>query len=248
MESIKKRCLNCGNEVTDNYCEKCGQSTDTSRITPILLVEELQYGLLHINKGLLYTVKELLVRPGATIRNYLAGKRIEYVKPFLFLIIWGAVYSFVFHFFHFFPVKEMNNPDNEVLQYIPLYDWYSSHYALFMLLTLPFFALFTYLLFRKSRCNYIEHLVLFSYINGAKTVILLLFYPFIYYTKSADVYHAVHTLTSLYVIWGVSQFFKTSSWLKAVGKVLLTMILAFLLITVIMTVVFEIFEHYNIRL
>ncbi|SBW01238.1 DUF3667 domain-containing protein [uncultured Dysgonomonas sp.] len=248
MNNEKRQCLNCGNEVTDNYCSICGQSVHTSRITPLHLVEELQYGLLHINKGLLYTVKELLVRPGTTMKNYLAGKRVKYMKPFLFLIIWGAVYSLVFHFFHFFPMKEMNNPDNEVLRYIPLYDWYSSHYSIVMLLTLPFFALSTYFLFYKSRYNYIEHLVVFSYINGAKTIILLLFYPLIYITKSTEVYHIVHIIATVYVIWGVSQFFKTSSWLKATGKVVLAMILAFLLITVIFTIAFEVLEYYDIRL
>ncbi len=248
MGGEKKKCLNCGNEVTDNYCGICGQSVHTSRITPLHLVEELQYGLLHINKGLLYTVKELLVRPGNTMKNYLAGKRVKYMKPFLFLIVWGLIYSIVFHFFRFFPMKEMNNPGNEVLGYIPLYDLYSAHYSLAVLVTLPFFALSTYFLFYKSGYNYTEHLVIFSYINGAKTVILLLFYPSICFTKSAEIYHIVHILASIYVIWGLSQFFKSSSWLKVVGKVLLSFVLTYILLVIIITVVFEVFKFYNIQL
>lgn len=83
MHKNVRHCLNCNNVLNDNFCSKCGQSARTSRVNAKHLVEELQYGLLHINKGLLYTTKELLLRPGLTIKNYLAGKRVKYTKPLL---------------------------------------------------------------------------------------------------------------------------------------------------------------------
>ncbi|MDR2950000.1 MAG: DUF3667 domain-containing protein [Prevotella sp.] len=249
MHKNVRHCLNCNNVLNDNFCSKCGQSARTSRVNAKHLAEELQYGLLHINKGLLYTTKELLLRPGMTIKNYLAGKRVKYTKPFLFLIVWGVIYSLIFHFFHFFPLEEMNKHDgNIVLEYIPVYNWYFEHYSLVLLVLIPFYAFFTYLLFHKQRYNYIEHLVLFSYISGARILILLIFYPIIYFTKSILIYKLVFVLSEIYVIWGLVQFFKTSSWLTAISKVILGLFLALILMLVIIAAAFIILSHFDLKL
>ena len=249
MNTTKKQCLNCNHIVTDTYCGKCGQSILTSRINLKHLMEELQSGILHVNKGILFTAKELVFRPGTTIKNYLAGKRIEYSKPFTFILIWGGIYSLIFHLFHYFPIQEMNRSTNTILEYIPLYDWYNTHYSLQMLFTLPFFASGTFLLFRKNNeYNYIEHLVAFSFINGEKIVLLLLFYPLIYFSRSIPVYHLAHTVTTLYTLWGITQFLRTSSWIKTILKVLVSFILTFLFLTLFTTVLFELCKYYNIRL
>ncbi|MFR0678758.1 DUF3667 domain-containing protein [Dysgonomonas mossii] len=102
MSKETKCCLNCNNEVYDKFCSKCGQSIQTSRVNSKEVFSELGYGLFHLNSGLFYTAKELLLRPAVTVRNYLSGKRVGYVKPFILLILCGVIYSFVFHFFHFF--------------------------------------------------------------------------------------------------------------------------------------------------
>lgn len=82
MNKITKHCANCNNAVKGNFCTECGQSIKVSRINIFNVIEELQFSFLHINKGIVYTVKELLLRPGYTIKSYLSGKRIQYFKPF----------------------------------------------------------------------------------------------------------------------------------------------------------------------
>lgn len=248
MKKEAKKCLNCGNMVEDTYCSKCGQSIHVARISPKHLVEELEYGLLHINKGILKTVKELLLRPGLTIKNYLSGKRVKYTKPFVFLIIWGAVYSLIFHYFHFFPMSDMNNQNSVILEYIPLYKWYSEHYSLTVLLLIPFYALSTYLLFYKKGYNYVEHLVLFSYLNGAKIFLVLLLYPLLYLSKSVAIYQIAHVLIEIYLIGGLSQFFKSHSWFKSVSKVISSLVLALLFALTAVVIAFLILRHFNIRL
>jgi len=247
MSTKDNYCLNCNNRLTDNFCSKCGQSAHTSRINLKYLIGELQYGLLHINKGLFYTTKELMLKPAVTIRSYLTGKRVRLSKPFLFLIIWGLIYSIVFHYFHYFPLEEMNKQvDRTILEYIPVYELFSSHYSLMVLFLIPFYAAFSYLLFR--RYNYIEHLVVFSYINGVRIVILLLFYPLIYLSEVFRVYQMVNILAELYVIWAISSFFKASSWFVTIGKTLLVIILAFLSLVIAVTITFEVLKSWSIRL
>ncbi|MDR2955484.1 MAG: DUF3667 domain-containing protein [Prevotella sp.] len=248
MDTNNKHCLNCNNEINGNYCSHCGQSADTFRVGTNNIVEELQYGLLHINKGLLYTIKELILRPGITVRNYISGKRVKYTKPFLFLIIAGVIYSLVFHFFHYFPMEEMNSHTTPVFDYIPLYKWYSEHYSLVLLCLIPFYTLFTYWLFRGKGYNYVEHLVLFSYLTGGKIFLLLLSFPVIYLTRSVHVYQAVQIVSEIYLIWGLARFFQSASWLKAVPKVILSLILALIVMIILIYCVFLVLSSFDVRL
>lgn len=248
MNTENKRCLNCDNIVEDVYCGKCGQSINTTRISFRHIFEELEYGIFHINKGLLYTTKQLFIRPGKTVKEYISGKRMSYSKPFIYLIVIGTIYSIIFHFFHYFPMEEMNRHDTEIFEYIPIYRWYSSNYSLVLLFLMPFYAFATYLLFRKKGYNYIEYLVLFSYINGAKIVLMLLFYPIIYFSKSNEVYHVVITLVEIYLIWGITQFLHSNSWIKTTLKVILSQILALLVLLILVFLIFQVFKHFHIKI
>ena len=248
MSKTEKRCLNCNSIVEGNYCSKCGQPIDSSRINIKHLMEELQSGIFHINKGLIYTTKELLLRPGSTIRNYISGKRVKYSKPFTFLIIWGAVYSIIFHFFNYFPMTEMNDQSSEVLQYIPLFHWSSINYSLVALFLMPIYAFSSYLLFHRKGYNYTEHLVVFSYIQGATIFLILLCYPLIYLSKSVHVYKVVHAFSEIYVIWALSQFFRTSSWLKVISKVILIIVLTTIFLMILLGIIYVTLRHYDIRL
>jgi len=77
-------CKNCNNLYDGNYCNHCGQSANTHEINFKSILHEVQHSLLHIDKGILYTTKELLLRPGKTISDYLNGKRVKHFKPFAF--------------------------------------------------------------------------------------------------------------------------------------------------------------------
>lgn len=248
MKVENKRCLNCGNIVDDNYCSKCGQSIHTSRIKTSHILEELQYGLFHINRGLLYTLKELFVHPGETVKNYISGRRAKYTKPFIFLLFAGVIYSLIFHFFHYLPMEEMNKHDGAIFEYIPIYDWYSANYSLTVLLLIPFYSLSTYWLFYNRGCNYAEHLVLFSYLNGAKIFFLLLMYPVIYLTKSSSIYHISLIISEIYLVWGLAQFFKSTSWIKVILKVILSLFVAVIEMLLLVFLVFLILQYYDFKL
>ncbi|SBW01349.1 conserved membrane hypothetical protein [uncultured Dysgonomonas sp.] len=249
MNKEIKYCLNCNNKVYGEFCSKCGQSIHTSRVNTQEVFRELGYGLFHLNSGLFYTTKELLLRPAVTIRNYLSGKRVGYIKPFIFLIVCGVIYSFVFHLFHFFPMDEMNKHEgNVILEYVPIYKLYSNHYSSMLLVLTPFYALFSYLLFYRRGYNYMEHLVMLSYLSGARIFVLLLFYPFIYLSHSQFVYLVVNLLAEIYFIWGLSQFFKRSSWFAAIFKVLLLIVLAVVTLLVLVIAIFLVFKYYHFKL
>lgn|SRR5690606_15754543 len=96
----QSHCLNCGKEVSDRYCSGCGQKTDTHRITiKNFIFHDVLHGTFHLEKGIFFTAKEALVRPGKAALDYIAGKRIKYYNVFLLILITIGVTLFVKHFY-----------------------------------------------------------------------------------------------------------------------------------------------------
>ncbi|PXV67427.1 uncharacterized protein DUF3667 [Dysgonomonas alginatilytica] len=230
-------CKNCNTQVTDNYCARCGQPSKTSRIDRHYLLHEIQHSILHVDKGILYTIKELLVRPGYTIERYLDGKRIEHFKPFAFVLMVAAIYSFLVHFFQAYPGETI-----EVDQTKGLFNSIYSHYSLFLLISIPLFALSSFLVFRKKGYNYIEHLIINSYIVGIRIFISIISYPIYYMFPSVSIFWIINILSICYNIWVLTQLFKTKNWvltsMKALFSILSVMIFGTFIATVILILFF----------
>ena len=63
-------CKNCNNEIAQNYCPSCGTPVELTRINGQYIIKEIG-NVLNINKGILYTVRELILRPGVSIRKFI---------------------------------------------------------------------------------------------------------------------------------------------------------------------------------
>ena len=71
-------CGNCGRAMDvsgQKFCPDCGQPTPAHRIDWHFLGHELEHSVLHMDRGIFYTLKNLMIRPGHMIRDYLAGRR-----------------------------------------------------------------------------------------------------------------------------------------------------------------------------
>jgi len=84
-------CKNCNSKVDAEYCSKCGHPTVLKRIDGKYVIHEIEH-LLHFERGILYTIKELLIKPGKNIRNYLSENRSRLVKPIIFFIVTSLIY------------------------------------------------------------------------------------------------------------------------------------------------------------
>jgi hypothetical protein len=99
-------CKNCGNVFEGNYCNNCRQKADTNRIDWKEVWHGLFHAFFHTDRGLLFTIRELILRPGITIREYLDGKRASHFNPLLFLILSGTVASLLFSYLHIKPPND----------------------------------------------------------------------------------------------------------------------------------------------
>ena len=63
-------CINCNNQISEDFCPKCGQSAKLKRIDKHYVSHELLH-LFHFEKGFFYTAKELFLRPGDSIKEFI---------------------------------------------------------------------------------------------------------------------------------------------------------------------------------
>ena len=79
-------CKNCNVEIESKYCPECGKATSLKRIDGHYVIHEIEH-VLHFERGIFYTIKELFTNPGQIIRNYLSEDRNRLVKPIIFIIL-----------------------------------------------------------------------------------------------------------------------------------------------------------------
>ena len=93
----EKNCLNCGAELTGEYCHRCGQRAHVHR-TLHAFWHDLLHGVLHFEGKIWHTLPLLAWRPGEITRRYIDGERAKFVSPmalFLFSVfLMFAVASF----------------------------------------------------------------------------------------------------------------------------------------------------------
>lgn len=150
-------CKNCGATTHDMYCHQCGQNSNTSRITLHSLFHEVFHYFTHVDNGFGYTLKQLITRPGTMQREYLEGKRSKHQKPFSLFFLCGTISGLGYYFIN--------------LSYQSLYNedvakeanFFRHYFVLLQMLMLPFYTLIVWLLFKNSKRNYAEILVLMLY-------------------------------------------------------------------------------------
>lgn len=86
-------CRNCGEKLLGEFCWRCGQEAADFHQPLRSLASDMLENVLNLDSKLLRTLGPLLFKPGRLTREYLAGRRIAYVKP-LKLYLLAALLSF----------------------------------------------------------------------------------------------------------------------------------------------------------
>ena len=123
---------------------------------------DLQHGILHFDTGIFYTVKNLLIKPGVTIREFLNGKRVSHFKPFPFVIVLTTLYGLLYHNFidSIFKIEPIVANDGILNAYEKVIRWITDHFAYATLILIFNSTVASYQVFKKSGYNFAEHLVL----------------------------------------------------------------------------------------
>lgn len=156
-----EKCLNCNQVVENKFCSFCGQKNSTHRFTwNHLITHDFVHGVFHLDKGILFTLKELFTRPGHSIREYIQGQRTQHYNYFTLFLITVAISNFISHY-SLTDTLDLYENKNEMTGFDKVYNKYDK---LILFLNIPFWALIVWIGFKKSMHNYIECIVLLIYL------------------------------------------------------------------------------------
>ena len=91
LSEEEQECATCGTRFEGNYCPRCGQSAKIGRYSfkkaLLLFLDVWGVG----NRGMFRSIRDLILRPGYMIRDYLRG--IVALIPFaiLFVLVFTAI-------------------------------------------------------------------------------------------------------------------------------------------------------------
>lgn len=231
-------CKNCNTEVNSNYCPNCGQPTSLKRIDGKYIIQEVGH-LLHFEKGIIFTVKELIANPEQTVKNYLLENRSRLVKPVIFIIVTSLIYTLCNRFFHFEDgyVKYLDTSKSTTAE---IFKWVQGNYGYANIIMGVFIALWTKLFFKKHKFNFFEILILLCFVMG----IGMLIYSIFGITQGLidiNLMQIASIIGFVYTTWAIGHFFdkkKILSFVKAFFAYILGM-LTFSLSAILLGVIID---------
>lgn len=232
-------CANCGNEISQNFCPNCGQKK-YKRIDGNYIKDEIQYTILHTNKGFFYTLKNLVKNPGKTTKAYLDGNRVKHYKPILLSFVLTGFTVFISY-----KVLKMGEMINAYFKQLAAsnpnsfnpesYNAFLANYStFFMMLLIPVSGFLTSIVFKKQGHNYYEHVVINAFLYCFWSLFsILIIYPLIFIFNSPISLVVIVGLSFFLFIpfaaWFFKELYAPMSWGKSIWKVIQISLLALLL-------------------
>lgn len=206
-------CKNCGNDADGKYCSSCGQPVSTGRLTLKELLLSFWNIFTHAEQGIFKAIYMLSTKPAFVANEYVSGKRKKYFSPVKYLIVVVTLSAILILNYSrvglpFEPAFPTDSKVDDVLE-----QEYFNHknYKTQLFLSIPLASLISWLLFRKSKYNYAENLVLNTYLL-AQTILfhsVLITPSLILADENADQWILLFYLvvSLIYIIWAYITFY-----------------------------------------
>ena len=208
-------CKNCGTILNGNYCNHCGQAANIHRLNLKHLLHNFFHAVTHMDAGYLHTIKDLTIRPGHSIREYLQGKRSSHGDPLVMLLILGGLCSILYKDYH---IKTLGSVDIDTLtdgtQMLS-----TKFFALVFLGYALILSFMDFVIFRYKGYNYFELVVMNIFTCIEILVLFILMVPVSIFCNS----HGLSTYLKItfallnfsYLVYVRYQFFEVSVDKKA---------------------------------
>ena len=215
---MRDHCLNCGAQVADAYCPQCGQKKSTKRFSlKNVITDDFIKGVLELDKGLFYTIKELMVNPGHSIRQYVAGKRVNHYNYFTLILVVVAIDVMILGYAptkmsqFYGPMKDEN--------FLAMVDKLTTEYAkILVFCTIPLYSIASKLFFGKANQNFAEHLVANSYRAAGEMLLSVILSVCMVFIEDIDTLRIVSSVLSVIIIgystWFYYQYFSIDGYRK----------------------------------
>lgn len=242
-------CKNCTEIISGNFCNNCGQNSKVRRYSfEHFIKHDLIHGIWNIDNGIFYTIKELLTRPGHNIREFIDGKRVNYFSYVTLLLLILGISIFLEEYAQIKVSNLMPESSQEAIN--NLEDFTKNNPKFALLLTIPFYSIFSYIWFRKAKLNFAEHFVLNSYRAVIESLIGLLFLVLTIFLNNIQVliiiYGLINLLILVYAFWLYKQFFSVFKYSnKSLIFRSLGVVFSYIIFTMFIGIIMGIIEHTN---
>lgn len=148
-----------------------GHSAQSNRISLPTFISDLPHAIFHVDRGIIFNFRQLMIQPAAMIHDYLGGNRKAYFHPATYLVISLIINYLVVKLtdLHFYDDGELATMSPLAAQAIRDYDalqwWFLEHTYIYILIAIPASTLFLYTIFRLSHQK----------LNVAETAVVILF-------------------------------------------------------------------------
>lgn len=233
-------CKNCNHHFEGMYCNNCGQSSDTHRLDYKFLFKNLRKNFLkYFHGGIFYSAVQLFTRPGHTIRDYIEGRRVKHFEPIALLITLATLYGVLYHMFgiNLFVDVSNNSSAAQTSNMNLINNWFSGNYSISTLLSVPIYAIASFIVFYKQKYNFIEHVYLNTFLGSQRILLHLLIFPlFVIYNGTLKLKFVMDVsifLDVILLVWSYAQFFNQLTK----GKAILLTILSYAIFIVLYFVI-----------
>jgi len=129
-----------------------------------------------------------------------------------FLVILSTVYVLRVHFSEnntsienfLSGIKASVGPNRNKNLFSEVLQWLARHYAYTNVLLIPIVSLASYLAFLNTKYNYIQHIILNSFIAGQRIFAFLIILPITYFIPNQEI---IYTLEKVVTLVGMSLTF-----------------------------------------
>lgn len=90
----EKNCLNCGAEVPTVFCPQCGQMNREPKFNLRDLIMDFIHDFTHFDSKFFRTTLLLIKKPGYLTKEFIEGKRLQYLNPVRMYVFTSALYFF----------------------------------------------------------------------------------------------------------------------------------------------------------
>jgi len=210
-----ENCIKCNTKIANNFCPNCGQPKKVERINGKYILKEFG-SILNFEKGILFTIKGLITKPGENIKAFIGQDRNRLVKPILFLILTSLIYSIINQIFKIEDsyVQVSGLKENSVTK---LFGWVQANYGYANIIMGVFISLWLKIFFKKYNYNFFEILILMCFTMGIGMLIFSVFSVFEAVTKF-KINQFGGIMAIIYNTWSIGQFFdkkRKTNYIKA---------------------------------
>jgi len=241
LTEYSKKCINCQQEVSDQYCSHCGQRTQVKRITFREGWNDFWARIYGFDGMFPNTLRDLTIRPGVASLAFISGNRVKYYGPVGYFFLMITVFLLLLDLLdieladflkemgttNFQPEIKSGSNQEAVTQ--KMFQFMSDNFKMLFFGMIPIQAFYArYVFFRKSELNFVENSVLPFYTAGHVywlSIITVIIYKF----TGVFMRNTVGTIIStFYIGYAYSNFFsyqpKWKAFLKGLGVYYISLI------------------------